>query len=156
MVAHFHYVLRMGAVFTIIVGLVTWWPVLMGTNPNGLLSEVQFFSLFLGVNLTFFPMHFLGMQGIPRRYREYSPVFSYWHAVASLGSILRMLATLLLFFLWWESIVAQRSVIFVNWKGLTAEIFFKQPTSLHTNYEAPVSVLACFDDVWHIFFSRRK
>lgn len=76
-VAHFHYVLRMGAVFTIMVGLVTWWPVFTGVTLNSLLRVRQFFVLFLGVNLTFFPIHFLGMQGMPRRYRQYSPVFSY-------------------------------------------------------------------------------
>lgn len=140
-VAHFHYVLRIGAVFTIMVGLVTWWPIVVGSSPNGLLSEIQFFSLFMGVNLTFFPMHFLGIQGMPRRYREYSPVFSYWHSIASLGRVLSMLATLLLFFLWWDSIVSHRIVLFTNWKGLTAELFFKQPRSLHTNYEYPLGSL---------------
>jgi heme/copper-type cytochrome/quinol oxidase subunit 1 len=76
-VAHFHYVLRIGAVFTIIVGLVTWWPVVTGVIFSSIIRIVQFIVLFVGVNLTFFPIHFLGVQGMPRRYREYAPIFSY-------------------------------------------------------------------------------
>lgn len=76
-VAHFHYVLRIGAVFTIIVGLVFWWPVVSGVAINAVLRVLQFVVLFVGVNVTFFPMHFLGIQGMPRRYREYAPTFSY-------------------------------------------------------------------------------
>jgi heme/copper-type cytochrome/quinol oxidase subunit 1 len=66
---------------------------------NSLLIEAQFIILFLGVNLTFFPMHFLGLQGIPRRYRDYSGAYSYWHAVASLGRIIRIIATIIVFFI---------------------------------------------------------
>jgi len=134
-VAHFHYVLRIGAVFTIIVGLITWWPIFTGVAYRRVLRERQFILLFLGVNLTFFPIHFLGIQGIPRRYSEYSPVFSFWHAVASLGRIIRIIATLIVFFMWWEAIFRQRVVIFMNWKGVYIDSFFKYPVSLHTNYE---------------------
>jgi len=97
-VAHFHYVLRIGAVFTIIVGLITWWPVLTGLRLNNSIAILQFITLFIGVNLTFFPIHFLGIQGMPRRYREYLPVYSYWHRVSSLGRLLRIISTLIFFF----------------------------------------------------------
>jgi len=134
-VAHFHYVLRMGAVFTIMVGLIFWWPVVTGVGLNSLLSIIQFVVLFLGVNLTFFPMHFLGIQGMPRRYREYSPVFSYWHRFASVGRVASMVAVLLLFFTWWEAIVSHRLVFFMNWKRNFIENMHKQPLMLHSNYE---------------------
>lgn len=134
-VAHFHYVLRIGAVFTIIVGLITWWPLITGLRLNSLMRIRQFIILFLGVNLTFFPIHFLGIQGIPRRYREYSPIFSYWHRVASLGRIIRMVSVLILLFLWWESLSRQRIIISLNWKGYFIDGLFKRPASLHTNYE---------------------
>jgi cytochrome c oxidase subunit 1 len=137
-VAHFHYVLRIGAVFTIIVGVITWWPIVRGVTINSLLREVQFYSLFLGVNITFFPIHFLGIQGIPRRYRDYSRAYSYWHAIASLGRVLRIVATLLLFYIIWEALVRKRRVISLNWKRVYLDIKQKWPTMLHGNLESPV------------------
>lgn len=137
-VAHFHYVLRIGAVFTIIVGLVTWWPVFTGVSFRHSIRASQFVTLFVGVNLTFFPIHFLGLQGIPRRYSEYSPVFSYWHRIASLGRVIRMVSTLILFFLWWDSLSRHRRVIFLNWKGHTIDIFHKVPLIIHSNFESGV------------------
>lgn len=136
-VAHFHYVLRIGAVFTIIVGVVTWWPIVRGVNLNPVLRETQFLTLFLGVNLTFFPMHFLGIQGMPRRYRDYSRRYSYWHSVSSLGRILRMAATLLLFFLFWEAIVRNRLILSLNWKRVYIDMKQKWPTMIHGNSESP-------------------
>jgi len=64
-----------------------------------MISEAQFFLLFLGVNITFFPIHFLGIQGMPRRYRDYLPQFSYWHSFSSLGRVISLVASLILFFL---------------------------------------------------------
>jgi len=135
-VAHFHYVLRIGAVFTIIVGLVTWWPIVTGVVINSTVRLVQFFVLFIGVNLTFFPIHFLGVQGMPRRYREYAPIFSYWHRVASFGRVIRMVAALLLFYIWWEALTRRRVLTTLNWKGYFIDSYHKQPHSLHGNYEA--------------------
>jgi len=137
-VAHFHYVLRIGAVFTIIVGVITWWPILRGVNINSLLREIQFFTLFIGVNLTFFPIHFLGIQGIPRRYRDYSRRYSYWHALSSLGRIIRIVGTLMLFFIFWEALVSKRILISLNWKSVYQDIKQKWPTILHGNLERPI------------------
>jgi len=136
-VAHFHYVLSIGAVFTIIVGVVTWWPIVRGVSINSFLREIQFFSLFVGVNLTFFPIHFLGIQGMPRRYRDYSRRFSYWHSLASLGRILRIVATLLLFFIFWEALTRKRNILSLNWKSVYLDIKQKWPTILHGNLESP-------------------
>jgi cytochrome c oxidase subunit 1 len=136
-VAHFHYVLRIGAVFTIIVGVITWWPIVRGVTINSLLREIQFYTLFLGVNLTFFPMHFLGIQGIPRRYRDYARSYAYWHALSSLGRILRMVGTILLFFMFWEALVRKRTIISLNWKRVYLDMKQKWPTLLHGNLEGP-------------------
>jgi cytochrome c oxidase subunit 1 len=133
-VAHFHYVLRMGAVFGIIVGLVTWWPGLTGVSLRRSLSLSQFILLFVGANMTFFPMHFLGFQGMPRRYREYSAIFTYWHRVSSLGRTIRIVSLLFVFFMLWERLTCIRVVITTPWKR-SLDIIYKQPMILHTNYE---------------------
>lgn len=136
-VAHFHYVLRMGAVFSIIVGLVTWWPVVTGIRFSRRLGEFQFISMFIGVNLTFFPMHFLGIQGIPRRYRRYQVRYSLWHSLARLGRTLSSLSVLILMFVLYESMISLRLTVFSNRAGLFIDLLNKAPAPLHTHSEAP-------------------
>jgi cytochrome c oxidase subunit 1 len=84
-VAHFHYVLSMGAVTAMFCGFYYWFPKMSGRWHSEFLSHVHFWVFFVGVNMIFFPQHFLGLQGMPRRYIDYPEGFQYWNQVSSIG-----------------------------------------------------------------------
>ena len=84
-IAHFHYVLSLGAVFSLFAGFYYWFPKMSGRMYNEFLGKVHFWIFFIGVNILFFPMHFLGLQGMPRRYPDYPEAFTYWNHIASVG-----------------------------------------------------------------------
>nr|YP_010951220.1 cytochrome c oxidase subunit 1 [Peltigera ponojensis]WML72224.1 cytochrome c oxidase subunit 1 [Peltigera ponojensis] len=92
-VAHFHYVLSMGAVFALYSAWYFWIPKILGLNFKILGGIIHFWVLFLGVNVTFFPQHFLGLQGMPRRISDYPDAFAGWNLISSLGSIISVGAT---------------------------------------------------------------
>jgi cytochrome c oxidase subunit 1 len=98
-VAHFHYVLSMGAVFSLIGGVYYWLPKITGYMYPEVLGQVHFWVTFLGVNITFFPMHFLGLAGMPRRIPDYPDAFAGWNLVASFGTYITLVGTLLFFYI---------------------------------------------------------
>jgi len=96
-VAHFHYVLSMGAVFSLFAGFYYWFPKMSGRMHSELLAHLHFWGFFVGVNVIFFPQHFLGWQGMPRRYPDYAEAYAYWNEISSIGYEI-MAASMLLFF----------------------------------------------------------
>src|ERR1700689_569211 len=93
-VAHFHYTMSLGAVFTIFAGFYYWFPKMTGYLYDEALAKLHFWLLFIGVNVIFFPQHFLGFQGMPRRVVDYTEAYAFWNMVSSIGAFIGGVASL--------------------------------------------------------------
>merc|ERR1712212_87739 len=98
-VAHFHYVLRIGAVFALLAAFVNWFPLMSGVTMRPFLLKAQFIVMFAGVNITFFPIHFLGLAGIPRRYSDFPDFYMGFNFLARVGSMVSIFSVLLLLYI---------------------------------------------------------
>jgi len=114
-VAHFHYVLSMGAVFALFSAWYYWIVKILGLTYNIYLGIAHFWVLFIGVNLTFFPQHFLGLQGMPRRISDYPDGFAGWNFVSSLGSVISIIATWLFLYMLYMQLTKGKKVIRYPW-----------------------------------------
>nr|QEO33529.1 cytochrome c oxidase subunit I [Conanalus pieli] len=137
-VAHFHYVLSMGAVFAIMAGFVQWYPLFTGLTLNNKWLKIQFVTMFVGVNLTFFPQHFLGLAGMPRRYSDYPDSYTSWNVISSLGSTISFIGILILVFIIWESMIYQRPVLFPLNMVSSLEWYQNLPPAEHSYSELPL------------------
>jgi len=110
-VAHFHYVLSIGAVFGIFTGFIYWYSLITGLTLNEYLGKIHFIFTFLGVNLIFFPQHFLGIRGIPRRYSDYPDYFRFWNIVSSFGIVIVIISLWFFIYILMDRFVRKQKMI---------------------------------------------
>ncbi|HEX4113844.1 MAG TPA: cytochrome c oxidase subunit I, partial [Stellaceae bacterium] len=138
-VAHFHYVLSLGAVFSLFAGFYYWIGKMSGRQYNETLGKIHFWTTFIGVNLTFFPMHFLGLAGMPRRISDYPDAFAGWNMVASIGSFISAASTLLFIYIVFDTLLRGKRVGANYWGpgATTLEWTVSSPPPFHSYDELP-------------------
>ncbi len=138
-VAHFHYVLSLGAVFAIFAGFYYWFPKMTGKMYSERLGKIHFWVTFVGVNLTFFPMHFLGLAGMPRRIPDYPDAFAGWNHVASYGSYIGGVGVLIFLYVLWDAFRNGAKAADNPWGegATTLEWKVSSPPPFHTFEELP-------------------
>jgi cytochrome c oxidase subunit 1 len=139
-VAHFHYVLSLGAVTALFAGFYYWFPKMSGRMHSEFLSHVHFWIFFIGVNLIFFPMHFLGVQGMPRRYPDYAPAFEYWNTLATNGYTVMALSMVVFFVNIGYSLFAGKKAVGNYWGegATTLEWTLSSPPPFHQFETLPI------------------
>jgi cytochrome c oxidase subunit 1 len=134
--AHFHYVLSMGAVFSIFTGIYLWLPLLTGIVYNEVLSKTHFFMLFIRANIIFFPQHFIGVHGMPRRYHDYREVYYLFHYISSTGAWLGFGSLLLFYAVLQEMILTARIALRRDLLGMVVEYLVSSfPGAKHQYHE---------------------
>jgi len=152
-VAHFHYVLSMGAVFGVFAGFYYWIGKITGYAYPEWLGKVHFWVIFAGVNLTFFPQHFLGLAGFPRRYSDFSDGYSYYNYISSMGSIVSLVGVLVFLVVIYRLLTDGKPVEAQVWKeaeffeyageskdSVSLEWIQASPPTIHTYNELPYIV----------------
>ena len=138
-IAHFHYVLSLGAVYGLFAAFYYWFSKMTGYEYSEGLAKLHFWVTFIGVNLTFFPMHFLGLAGMPRRYVDYPDAFAGWNMVASIGSYIGALGAIIFLVVIIEAFVKKRKAVKNPWGSTdnTLEWTVSSPPAFHTFTEIP-------------------
>ncbi len=138
-VAHFHYVLSLGAVFAIFCGFYYWIAKMSGRQYPEWAGKIHFWTTFVGVNLTFFPQHFLGLQGMPRRYPDYPEAFAYWNHISSIGAFISAAATVWFIGVAIYTLTAGRKAADNPWGvgATTLEWTLSSPPPFHTFNDLP-------------------
>jgi cytochrome c oxidase subunit I len=139
-VAHFHYVLSLGAVFAIFAGWYYWFPKMSGYMYSEAMGKLHFWLTFIGANVLFFPQHFLGLAGMPRRYADYPDAFAYWNWWSSVGSYITAAGTLVFVFsMLYAYFVARRKAADNPWGAgaTTLEWTLPSPPAFHSYETLP-------------------
>ena len=139
-VAHFHYVLSLGAVFAIFAGFYYWFEKIFGVKYREWAGALHFWITFIGVNLIFFPQHFLGLQGMPRRYVDYPEAYTYWNYVSSVGYAITAVGVLVFLLILLEAAIMRRKAEANPWGegATTLEWTLPSPPPFHQFNEPPV------------------
>jgi len=139
-VAHFHYVLSLGAVFAIFAGFYYWFEKMWGVKYREWLGVIHFWITFVGVNLIFFPQHFLGLQGMPRRYIDYPEAFAYWNKVSTIGYMITAVGVGVFLLVLIDAMVFRRKAEANPWGegATTLEWTLPSPPPFHQFNELPI------------------
>ncbi len=139
-VAHFHYVLSLGAVFAIFAGFYYWFPKMTGYAYSEFMGQLHFWIMFIGVNLTFFPMHFAGLAGMPRRISDYPDAFAGWNEISSIGSYISFAGAIFFLFVVIHAFAAKRRVGDNPWGegATTLEWTLSSPPPFHQFENLPI------------------
>ncbi|MBT3307840.1 MAG: cytochrome c oxidase subunit I, partial [Alphaproteobacteria bacterium] len=138
-VAHFHYVMAIAAVFAMFAGFYFWIGKMCGRQYPKFLAKLHFWLFFIGVNVLFFPQHFLGMAGMPRRIPDYPDAYAGWNYVSSIGAYITAAATVLFFYVVWKTLTSGEKVGANQWGegATTLEWTVPSPAPFHTFEELP-------------------
>ncbi|MCF8470548.1 MAG: cytochrome c oxidase subunit I [Parvibaculum sp.] len=138
-VAHFHYVLSLGAVFAIFAGWYYWFPKMFGYMYSEFVGKLHFWVTFIGVNLLFFPQHFLGLQGMPRRYSDYPDAFAHWNLISSLGSYISAFGVVIFLYGLAQAFIVKKRAPNSPWGegATTLEWTLSSPPPFHQFSELP-------------------
>lgn len=145
-IGHFHYVSSMGVLFGLLSGYYYWSPIILSYKYNNLLSYIQFWTLLIGVNITFMPMHFLGLNGLPRRIGDYPENYSYYNILASIGSFISIISLFLFIYIIYRQLLDKipfkgwllNSFFLNKYKVPTLDHIIKSPYKYHTFNQVPI------------------
>ena len=137
-VGHFHYVLRIGAVFALLAGLSNYFRLFTGLIINHSYVKIQFYIIFFGVNLTFGPMHFLGLRGIPRRYRDYPEIILIYNIASRVGSTVALIGAIVFILILWDSFICLYPTLFFRRAPSHMDLIYGAPPLEHRFRQNPI------------------
>lgn len=148
LIAHFHYVLFGGSIFGLLAGIYYWFPKVTGRILNERMGKINFWTAFVGFNGTFFPMHFLGLEGMPRRYYTYGEGagWNFWNAIVTFGAYILGASMLMLLFNIGQSLKSGQRIGANPWDAPTLEWATTSPPPEYNFAEVPV--VASRDPLW--------